>query len=87
MFYDTEIKVLDKNLMEVKTIMGDLQLFYKVIRFEDDIDVVIRNRVFCDRESCINSGSYFLIEGIRYKVIDIKKWSDYLEILIYECGG
>jgi hypothetical protein len=87
MFYDAEIKVLDKNLVEVKTMMGDLQPFDKVMKFEDGIEIEIYNRVFCDREPSINKESYLQIEGIKYKIMDIKKWSDYLELFIYECGG
>lgn len=87
MFYDTKIKVFDKNLVEVKTVMGDMQPYNKTIKFEDDIQLEITNRIFCDREPLITTMSYFLIEGMRYKVMDIKRWSDYLEILIYECDG
>lgn len=87
MFYDTEIKVLDKDLMEVNRVMGDLQPYDKVIRFEDDIELGINNRLFCDLEPSINNESYLWAEEALYKVMDIKKWSDYLEILLYECGG
>lgn len=87
MFYDAEIKVLNKDLAESKTIYGDFQVYDKVIKFEDGIELEIRHRVFCDIEATINNEGYLLIEEVIYKIIDIKKWSDYLEIYIYECSG
>lgn len=85
MFYDKKLSLLNEDLLEIKTIVGDIQPYSKIFKFEDDIELEVRDRVFCDIEPLITRTSYFLVEGVKYKVMDIKRWSDYLEILIYEC--
>ena len=85
MFYETEIKVLDKDLVEVKTLYGDMQPYDKIINFEDDIELEIKHRVFCRLDVSLTTDNYFLIEGTMYKAMDVKKWSDHYEVLIYEC--
>lgn len=87
MFYDTEIKVLNNDLVEIKTIVGDLQPYEKVIKFEDNMEIEIKYRVFCDIEPSINDESYLMIKDNRYKVIEIIRWSDYLVISIFKCNG
>lgn len=87
MFYDTKIDILsgtDVNSI-IKTVYGDFQPYYKTIAFEDGYTIEITKRVFCDRDNDITMESYFLIEKKKYKVIDIKEWSDYLEVYLYEC--
>ncbi|MGY0373216.1 hypothetical protein [Clostridium sp. JNZ J1-5] len=87
MFYDTQIDILssaDINSI-MKTVYGDFQTYYKTIAFEDGYNIEITKRVFCDRDNDITMQSYFLIGKKKYKVMDIKEWSDYLEVYLYEC--
>ncbi len=87
MFDEKEMNVLDKDLTQLKTIKGDIQPYEKVMKFEDDIEIEISHRLFCDIEPLITDEGYLLIEGSLYKIMDIKKWSDYFEILLYKSSG
>lgn len=89
MFYDTEIIIL-ANLEEnsaIKTIPGDVQPYTKSLSFEDGYEIPITQRVFCEADAAIHLNRYFLIHQRMFKVMEMKEWSDYLEIFLYECKG
>lgn len=85
MFNNTLVKIYSSfdSTSFIKAIYGDFQPFSKSITFEDDFQIEITNRLFCDIDSSIDENSYIEIEGIKYKVMSIKKWDDYLEIYLY----
>lgn len=85
MFNSTLVKIYSSidSTSFIKSIYGDFQPFSKSITFEDDFQIDITNRLFCDIDSAIDENSYIEIEGIKYKVMSIKKWDDYLEIYLY----
>lgn len=85
MFYDTESYVLDANEIKISKIMIDLQPFEKTIQYEDDIEIEITARVFCDKQSKIILSNYMLVGDTTYKIMHIKEWSDYLECWLYRC--
>ena len=64
---------------------GDIQPYEKIMSFEDGIEVEITQRVFCDIILAIDDNSYLRINGRLCKVMNIKKYSDYLELWLYEC--
>lgn len=45
MFFETEIKVLIKDLVEIKTLYGDMHPYDKIINFEYDIELAIKYSV------------------------------------------
>lgn len=85
MFYDTELKLLDTELVELKKINGDIQPTDKTIKFEHGVELEVKDRLFCDKDDLITIEGYFSIGETIYKIIDLKAWSDYLDILLYEC--
>lgn len=86
MFYDTQIEIYDSPQTEsIKTICADVQPFEKSMLFEDDIEIEITKRAFCDIKPEINDGSYLRFNNMLYKIMKIKIWSDYLELWLYEC--
>lgn len=86
MFYDTTVKILaDRTSSPIETIEADLQPHSKKYIFEDGFELEATKRLFCDRISSINNDSYVRIETDLYKVLEIKEWSDHLEIFLYQC--
>ncbi|MCI1693308.1 hypothetical protein [Aneurinibacillus aneurinilyticus] len=87
MFYDTRIQIwsgLDETTF-VKEIEGDVQPYVKTIAFEDGYELEVTKRVFCDRDEAITKNGCLIIEGVKYKILKMKVWSDYVEILLYAC--
>lgn len=85
MFYDTESYVLDSDRTQVCKINIDIQPYEKTIQYEDDIEIEIKARVFCDKIPQLTSSYYFLVGNTVYKIIKIKVWSNYLECWLYQC--
>jgi len=86
MFKDTLIKVYeapDSNSY-IKSIDADIQPFSKSIAFEDGFQIDITSRLFCDIDDSITEENYVEFENIKYKVMEIKKWDDYLEVSLYK---
>ncbi len=86
MFKDTLIKVYeapDSNSY-IKSIDADVQPFSKSIVFEDGFQIDITNRMFCDIDDSITEENYVEFENEKYKVMEIKKWDDYLEVSLYK---
>lgn len=67
-----------------KSIDVDFQPYSKTVTFEDGYQIEITNRLFCDCDSTIDENSYVEIVGIKYKIIEIKKWDEYFEIYLYK---
>lgn len=86
MFNDTLIKIYSSSELTsyVKSIYGDIQPFSKSITFEDGFQIDITSRIFCDVDESITKDSYLEIENQKYKVMEIKKWDDYLEVYLYK---
>jgi hypothetical protein len=85
MFRDTHIEILDGLFQMIDETEGDIQPYEKTISFEDGIEIEITQRVFCDVILAIDDNSYLRINGRLCKVMNIKKYSDYLELWLYEC--
>ena len=85
MFYDTKIEILQSpEDAPIKTIDADVQPFSKSIAFEDGFQIDITSRLFCDIDDSINEESYVEFDNEMYKVMEIKKWNDYLEAYLYK---
>jgi len=85
MFYDTQIEILDGSFQKVCETDADIQPFEKAMSFEDNIEIEITKRAFCNVISQIDDNFYLRINGRLCKVMNIKKYSDYLELWLYEC--
>ena len=86
MFKDTLIKVYeapDSNSY-IKSINADVQPFLKSITFEDGYQIDITSRLFCDIDDSITEENYVEFANEKYKVMEIKKWDDYLEVYLYK---
>lgn len=84
MFYDKKANVLDGDLNKFSTIDIDLQPYAKNMKFEDGIELQISHRAYCDSYPLLNLKGYLRIDAIDYKVLDIKDWEDYMEVLLYK---
>ncbi len=86
MFNDTLVKIYSSpdSLSYIKSIYADFQPYTKSIVFEDGFQIDITSRVFCDINSTINKSSYLEIDNEKYKVMDLKKWDNYLEVYLYK---
>ena len=85
--FEQTVHILNANKVQVKTITGEVQPYLKTFTFEDGYSIDMTKRLFCDLNTYIKLDSYIEIENEVHKVIHIKKWSDYLEVWLYECEG
>jgi len=86
MFYNTKVKVYDyPGSTLIKTIYADLQPYSATLNLDYGLSLEISHRLFCDYIKDIGANSYLKIDCDYYKVMDIKTWSDYLEIYLYKC--
>ena len=86
MFKDTPIRIYSTPDLTsyIKSIDADVQPFSKSIAFEDGYQIDITSRLFCDIDDSINKESYVEIGDEMYKVMEIKKWDDYMEAYLYK---
>lgn len=84
MFYKTKVNILDGSFTKIGEALVDLQAFNQQMTFEDNITLHITKRAFCDIV-LLNIFCYMQTDNALYKVMDIKQWDDYLELLLYEC--
>ena len=86
MFKDTAIKLYSSSdpLLYIKSIDAYVQPFSKSIAFEDGFQIYITSRLFCDIDDSITEECYVEIDNEKYKVMEIKKWDDYLEVYLYK---
>ena len=86
MFKDTPIRIYSTHDLTsyIKSIDADVQPFSKSIAFEDGFQIDITSRLFCDIDDSITEESYVEFENEKYKVMEIKKWDDYLEVSLYK---
>ncbi len=86
MFYDTKLEIYDTpETQSIKTVYADFQPYSGTVNFNYGLSLEISNKVFCDNDNVINENSYFKILDQWYKVLDIKKWSDHMEVYLYRC--
>lgn len=85
MFYDMECSVLGEDKTKLIDIWADIQPYEKTLQFDDDIEVEITAKIFCDKVYEITNAGYFQYGDKVYKIMDIKEWSDYLECYLYQC--
>jgi len=86
MFKDTLIIVYEAPDLNsyIKSIDADIQPFSKSILFEDGFQIDITSRLFCDIDDSITGECYVEFANEMYKVMEIKKWDDYLEVYLYK---
>lgn len=86
MFYETKLDLLDSlDLTVIKTIYADVQPYSKSYSFEDGIALEVSHRVFCEKELDLEISRYVLIDNHIHIILDLKEWSDYLEMYLYRC--
>lgn len=86
MFYSDRIEIyasLDGT--PVKVIYADVQPYSGTANFDYGLSLELTNRVFCDITNEINTNAYLKIDGVLYKVLGIKTWSNYMEVYLYRC--
>lgn len=86
MFHDTKIEILQSpDAVPIKTIYADVQPYSAKVAFDYGITLEISKRAFCDVDEEINDESYFRIDDVYYKVLNVKGWNDHMEVLLYQC--
>lgn len=86
MFSDTKIQILNStDLTIIKTIFADVQPYMKNYTFEDDISLEVTHRAFCDKYAHLELFRYLRIDNQIYIIMDLKGWSDYMELYLYRC--
>jgi hypothetical protein len=86
MFKDTKMEILNSvGLTVIKTILADVQPHSKNVSFEDGYSLEVTHRVFCEKDDQLNLARYVRIEGQIYIVLDLKEWSEYVELFLYRC--
>lgn len=73
------------DLSVFQIIYGDVQPYIKNISFEDGYTLEITHRAFCDKDDQLNLARYVRIETEIYIVLDLREWSDYVELFLYRC--
>ena len=86
MFKDTPIRIYSTPDLTsyINSIDADIQPFSKSILFEDGYQIDITSRLFCDIDDSITEESYVEFDNEMYKVMEIKKWDDYMESYLYK---
>ncbi|URJ58992.1 hypothetical protein [Paenibacillus polymyxa] len=86
MFYDTKLEILDDtHFNPVLSVMADVQPYRKSFSFEDGYILETTYRAFCPLESLLLSNCYIRIGKDVFIILDMKKWSDYMELYLYRC--
>ncbi|WP_068505366.1 hypothetical protein [Paenibacillus kribbensis] len=86
MFYDTKLEILDvTHFKPVLSVMADVQPYRKSFSFEDGYILETTYRAFCPLESLLLSNCYIRISEDIFIVLDMKEWSDYVELYLYRC--
>ncbi|KAF6626347.1 hypothetical protein H6F38_24290 [Paenibacillus sp. EKM208P] len=86
MFYDTKLEILDDtHFNPVLSVMADVQPYRKSFSFEDGYILETTYRAFCPLESLLLSNCYIRIGKDVFIILDMKKWSDYVELYLYRC--
>ena len=85
MFRNIKAEILNSAFQKTAEINTDIQPFEKPMQFEDNVEIEITKRAFCEIVSQIDNQSYLRIGGKLYKIMKIKPYSDYLELWLYEC--
>lgn len=86
MFYDTKLEILDAtHLNPVLSVMTDVQPYRKSFSFEDGYTLETTYRAFCPLESLLQLNGYVRISMSTFIILDIKEWSDYVELYLYRC--
>ncbi|MGW9529660.1 hypothetical protein ACWHAM_18285 [Paenibacillus terrae] len=86
MFYDTKLEILDNaNFTPVLSMMADVQPYRKSFPFEDGYILETTYRAFCPLESLLQLNGYVRISKDIFIILDMKKWSDYVELYLYRC--
>jgi len=87
MFNDTLIKIYSNSDSSsyVKSIYADVQPYSGTVTFDYGVTLEISKRAFCDVDKEINDEPYFRIDDVYYKVLNVKGWSDHMEVFLYRC--
>ncbi|KJD42427.1 hypothetical protein [Paenibacillus terrae] len=86
MFYDTKLEILDNaNFKPVLLMMADVQPYRKSFSFEDGYTLETTHRAFCPLESLLQLNGYVRIGEDIFIILDMKVWSDYVELYLYRC--
>lgn len=86
MFYDTKLEILDvTHFNPVLSVMADVQPYRKSFSFEDGYILETTYRAFCPLESLLQLNGYVRIGKDIFIILDMKEWSDYVELYLYRC--
>ncbi|MFK4439967.1 hypothetical protein ABIA61_005391 [Paenibacillus sp. RC21] len=85
MFYYTKLEILDTVFIPIRSMMADVQPYRKSFSFEDGYTLETTYRAFCPLESLLQSNGYVRIGEDIFIILDIKEWSDYVELYLYRC--
>ncbi|WP_442950186.1 hypothetical protein [Paenibacillus sp. 1-18] len=66
-------------------IMADVQPYRKIFSFEDGYILETTYRAFCPLESLSQLNGYVRIGKDVFIILDMKNWSDYMELYLYRC--
>ncbi|MEK4458163.1 hypothetical protein [Paenibacillus sp. FSL R10-2748] len=86
MFYDTKLEILNHaDLKPICPMMADVQPYRKSFSFEDGYILETTYRAFCPLESLLQLNGYVRISKDIFIILDMKEWSDYVELYLYRC--
>jgi hypothetical protein len=85
MFYDAKMEILDAEFIPIQSMMADVQPYGKSFSFEDGYILETTYRAFCPLESLLQLNGYVRIGKDVFIILDMKKWSDYMELYLYRC--
>ncbi|MFT9367223.1 hypothetical protein [Paenibacillus polymyxa] len=85
MFYDTKLEILDAEFIPTRSMMADVQPYRKSFSFEDGYILETTYRAFCPLESLLQLNGYVRISKDIFIILDMKEWSDYMELYLYRC--
>ncbi|MEE4562792.1 hypothetical protein [Paenibacillus polymyxa] len=85
MFYETKLEILDAEFIPTRSMMADVQPYRKSFSFEDGYILETTYRAFCPLESLLQLNGYVRISKDIFIILDMKEWSDYMELYLYRC--
>lgn len=87
MFYESSILIVESpdSTSSIKELKGDLQPFRQTVSFEDGFYIDVTHRLFCNDAKEMTLDRYVQINEDFFKIVFIERWSDYLEVWLYQC--
>lgn len=86
MFFDKHIEIIETpGQPAIKIATADVQPFNKLVSLDCGVSLECTMKAFVKPDPAITEKAYFKVDGILYKVMELKTWTRFYEVLLYRC--